>query len=53
MMLTQDQEISIDRQQSPFQLSSDYGIVQNGALNQYINQVGRNLVPFTTGRPCL
>ncbi len=47
MMLTQDQEISIDRQQSPFQLSSDYGIVQNGALNQYINQVGRNLVPFT------
>lgn len=47
MMLTQDQEIAIDRQQSPFQFSSDYGIVQDKALNQYIHQVGRDLVPFT------
>ena len=47
MMLTQDQEIAIDRQQSPFQFSSDYGIVQDRALNQYINQVGRDLVPYS------
>jgi predicted Zn-dependent protease len=47
MMLTADQEVAIDRQQSPFQFSSDYGIVQDRALNQYINQVGKNLVPYT------
>ncbi|MDZ7665486.1 MAG: M48 family metalloprotease [Desulfotignum sp.] len=47
MMLSQDQEIAIDRQQSPFQFSSDYGVVQDKALNRYINQVGNNLAPFT------
>ncbi len=46
MMLTADQEVAIDRQQSPFQFSSDYGIVQDRSLNQYINQVGKNLVPY-------
>lgn len=47
MMVTRDQEIAIDRQQSPFQFSSDYGIIQDAALNQYIRQVGRDLVPYT------
>ena len=47
MMLTQDQEIAIDRQQSPFQFSSDYGIVQDSALNQYIHRVGSGLVPYS------
>jgi beta-barrel assembly-enhancing protease len=45
MMLSQDQEIAIDRQQSPFQFSSDFGITRDLALNQYINQVGKDLVP--------
>ncbi len=45
MMLSQGQEIAIDRQQSPFQFSSDFGITQDQALNQYINQVGNDLVP--------
>ncbi|MEX1302401.1 MAG: M48 family metalloprotease [Desulfotignum sp.] len=47
MMLTQDQEIAIDRQQSPFQFSSDYGVVQDASLNRYVGQVGANLVPFS------
>jgi beta-barrel assembly-enhancing protease len=47
MMLTRDQEIAIDRQHSPFQFSSDFGIVQDTALNQYIDQVGKDLVPFS------
>jgi beta-barrel assembly-enhancing protease len=47
MMLTRDQEIAIDRQQSPFQFSSDFGIVQDTALNQYVNQVGKNLIPYS------
>ncbi|MFU8769765.1 MAG: M48 family metalloprotease [Desulfotignum sp.] len=47
MMVTQDQEVAIDRQHSPFQFSSDYGITQDAALNQYVRQVGRDLVPHT------
>lgn len=47
MMLTRDQEIGIDRQHSPFQFSSDFGIVQDPALNQYIDQVGKDLVPYS------
>jgi beta-barrel assembly-enhancing protease len=47
MMLTRDQEIAIDRQQSPFQFSSDFGITQDSALNQYIDQVGKDLVPYS------
>jgi beta-barrel assembly-enhancing protease len=45
MMLSQDQEIAIDRQQSPFQFSSDFGITRDHALNRYISQVGKDLVP--------
>ncbi|MCF8113334.1 MAG: M48 family metalloprotease [Desulfotignum sp.] len=47
MMLSRDQEIAIDRQQSGFQFSSDYGVTQDQALNQYIDQVGKNLVPHS------
>lgn len=45
MMVSRDQEIAIDRQQSPFQFSSDYGVIQDQGLNRYINQVGTDLVP--------
>ena len=45
MMLSQQQEIGIDKQQSPFQFSSDYGITKDTGLNQYISDVGKNLLP--------
>jgi beta-barrel assembly-enhancing protease len=45
MMMSRDQEIDVDRQHTPFQFSSDYGVVQDQALNQYIDQVGKDLVP--------
>ena len=45
MMMTREQEIAIDRNQSPFQFSSDYGVTQDTALNQYIKDVGRGLLP--------
>nr|WP_321403782.1 M48 family metalloprotease [uncultured Desulfobacter sp.] len=45
MLMSRDQEISIDRQQAPFQFSSDYGVTQDGGLNQYVSQVGRGMLP--------
>jgi predicted Zn-dependent protease len=43
MFVSEDQEIQIDRQYSPFQFSTDYGQVQDKALNDYVNQVGQNM----------
>ncbi|MCK5543076.1 MAG: M48 family metalloprotease [Desulfobacterales bacterium] len=43
MMVTRDQEISIDNSQSPHQFSADYGVYQNSKLNQYISRVGKKL----------
>jgi len=44
MMISQQQEIAIDHQQSPFQFSSDYGITTDSILNKYISDVGNNLL---------
>ena len=43
MLVSEDQEIQIDRQYAPIQFSSDYGPVQDRALNDYVNQVGLNM----------
>ncbi|MCF8044320.1 MAG: M48 family metalloprotease [Desulfarculaceae bacterium] len=45
MMVSKDQEIRIDRQQSPHQFSADYGVSSDQALNTYIDGVGKRLVP--------
>ncbi|NDY70847.1 peptidase M48 Ste24p [Desulfobacter hydrogenophilus] len=45
MLMSRDQEISLDRQQSPFQFSSDYGVTQDNELNRYVSGVGRSMVP--------
>ncbi len=45
MMVSQQQEIGIDKQQAPFQFSSDYGITQDGNINRYISKVGKGLLP--------
>ncbi len=44
MMVSEPQEIAIDKQQSPFQISSDYGISQDDRLNQYVSTVGKGLL---------
>ncbi|MBM4164708.1 MAG: peptidase M48 Ste24p [Lentisphaerae bacterium] len=44
MLVSPSEEIAIDRQASPGQLSSDYGAVQDAALNAYVSDVGRTLV---------
>jgi predicted Zn-dependent protease len=43
MLVSEDQEIQIDQQYSPFQFSADYGIAQDQALNSYIDRTGKNM----------
>jgi len=43
MLVSQEQEISMDKQSSPHQLSADYGPVQDGELNKYVSGVGTSL----------
>ena len=47
MVVSEDQEIKIDKQNSPYQFSSDYGPLQDTALNNYINQTGKTLAAKT------
>ena len=43
MLVSEQQELGIDRQNSPHQFSSDYGPVQDQELNAYIERVGKAL----------
>lgn len=47
MLVSEEWEIQVDRQNSPHQFSTDYGILQDKALNRYIQQVGASMVPHT------
>lgn len=47
MLVSEDQEIQIDQQNSPHQFSSDYGPLQDKALNNYIEQTGKRLAAYT------
>jgi len=47
MLVSEEQEIQADRQNSPQQFSADYGILQDKALDAYIGDIGRRLVPYT------
>ena len=52
MLVSEEQEIQMDRQYSPMQLSSDYGKVQDLRLNQYVNSVGQSMA-VNTHRPTM
>ena len=45
MLMSREQEVAIDRQHSPFQFSSDYGVTQDRALNEYVAGVGKRMQP--------
>ena len=47
MLLSENQEIQIDKKNSPHQFSSDYGKVQDKALNMYINSTGKKMAART------
>ena len=50
MLVSEDQEIQIDQQYSPFQFSADYGPVQDRRLNAYIDGVGQKMATRTHRR---
>ena len=43
MLVSEDQEIQIDRQYSPYQFSADYGTTQDKKLNDYVDRTGKNI----------
>lgn len=45
MLVSQEQEIGIDRQQSPFQFASDYGVTQDKKIERYVDSMGKYLLP--------
>lgn len=47
MLVSEDQEIQIDKQNSPHQFSADYGTIQDKALNDYVNQTGKKIAART------
>ena len=47
MLMSEEQEVNIDKKQSPHQISSDYGNVQDQALNAYIDRTGKNMAKLT------
>jgi beta-barrel assembly-enhancing protease len=46
MLVSEQQELAIDKQHSPFQISSDYGICQDAKLNDYVSGVSKALEPL-------
>lgn len=47
MLMSEQEEIQIDRRNSPYQLSSDYGVTQDQALQAYVAQVGQGLAALS------
>ncbi|MGD9369513.1 MAG: M48 family metalloprotease, partial [Desulfobacteraceae bacterium] len=43
MLVSEQQEIDLDKRNSPHQFSTDYGAVQDSNLNAYVSQTGRRL----------
>ncbi|MBW2063886.1 MAG: M48 family metalloprotease [Deltaproteobacteria bacterium] len=47
MLITEEQEILLDRGNSPHQFSLDYGEILDRKLSAYIDRTGKTLVPHT------
>lgn len=47
MLVSQQEEIQIDKQNSPHQFSTDYGPVQDSKINQYVSQVGQSIAAIS------
>ncbi len=44
ILMSEQQEVQVDKQHGPHQLSADYGAVQDARLNAYVESVGKALV---------
>ncbi len=47
MLVSEQQEIAMDKQHSPHQFSSDYGTVQDTKLNNYVSKTSHKLAALT------
>jgi predicted Zn-dependent protease len=47
MLMSEQEEIQIDHQNSPYQISSDYGITQDRSLEAYVDQVGQRMATLS------
>ncbi|WP_231117009.1 M48 family metalloprotease [Pseudodesulfovibrio alkaliphilus] len=47
MLVSETEEISMDTQASPHQISADYGRAQDEALNAYVSEVGHRLADLS------
>jgi predicted Zn-dependent protease len=47
VLVSEQQEVQIDRQHAPHQFSNDFGKTQDRRLASYVAGVGKNLVPLT------
>jgi len=47
MMISEEEEIAIDREHSPHQFSADYGALQDKTLNEYIDRAGKRIAAQT------
>ena len=47
MLVSEQMEINIDKQNSPHQFSTDYGISQEAALNAYLKETGNRLAAIS------
>ena len=47
MLVSEEEEIQVDKQYSPLQFSADYGPTQDQSLNAYIDGVGKKMAAHT------
>ncbi|MGD8210493.1 MAG: M48 family metalloprotease, partial [Desulfobacterales bacterium] len=47
MLVSEDKEIQIDKQYSPYQFSADYGTVQDKRLTDYLDRIGKDITAHT------
>jgi len=47
MLMSESQEVELDKHHSPHQFSADYGSVQDKALNNYLQQTGKKMSSHT------
>ena len=47
MFMSEGQELSIDRQQSPHQFSLDYGAFADAKTNRYVSEIGQSMGGLT------
>ncbi|RFA30125.1 peptidase M48 Ste24p [Alkalilimnicola ehrlichii] len=43
MLMSEEEEVAIDREHAPHQFSNDYGVVQDARLNAYLTEVGQSI----------